>query len=1158
MSFIKTREYFNNDRLPFTVAEEEFGDVLPGNEQEKSKIVHSSLVDTHVKKRFNFSGNDLGDETDLGNYVYGATSTPSDSYKRIQDYFRNIESLGIKPEAVNKDDKILKRSTAAIVPPVPKFMKDLAIDSANQFMGSVAKSGFDMGEFVTRIIPKGIETHRTFHLPNTEDEKKMRELQNEVRSITGDSDFFAESTDTNSLESMLSGGNEPEGLDKLSGKTFQDVQKKLFEIRRLFLKSKRLKEKNSAEQLEKSFLDQFGKEFGNMQESIEQTYKVTPEFQKSFLGKFTGAAGSLPIFAVGGGLSVKSKLIGKLIGNTILIGSHVGENQDAFLQRIGKTKETATQQELNAAFGSAVIKALPQALFTKVAADQQFRTVFDLATKTTRKELVKAIPKAFLVGGVSETIEERTTQLIGDVATQILEDENHKIVDLSPEGLIQEVQNSIISFVLGGGTKASFDFAGGIDQRRLKILMADGLPASDQELDAIRESVTDEEVQDSFAEIEGGDKAANAVIKALNGDKKARDHILNNSVPEENKPNNQKTKTNKDTIQLKIQTSKDIRDAVGLEENEREKRRELEADLTEAKDKKLTEKTENVSKDILNPKHSKKSFDALEHAAATIKVGELLNARDELIQQQVKAIKEGDEKTFNDKQIEISEIDQSIDLITRASDTSGTEASRVLNIRRLILKRDDFSITALQNKAIAAKKAELTPEELKKITEAAKDVKKAQEKYDEIEKEIKSEIGDKTKGRITLEGLTDKQIKKIVDAAIKLEQEKRKASNLIEGIRKLSALGLVGDALTLSRPILTMLDLSFVGNQGLFWAFTHPVIATKTLKDGFVTFFNSHTYDQIMEMHKLHPNHDKRIKAGLELTEIGKKRDNQREELFDNNIALFLPGVKRSERSFVAMGNTLRILAFDQYLNAFPDASTKELKFVADFINKMSGRGHLGHPSGISKLIAKGFFAPRFTVSTFQAPVVPFRAWNEKRVRNYIFKDMAKFLGVGLAMMWFAKMAGFEVGDDPDSSDFGRIIIGNWRWDVFGRFAQVFRLFAILASQTSKNYGEEEAGRDIDLYQASGRFLSYKLSPSITLPKEVLTGKNVFGGDISLQETFRNHFIPIGIKEISETLNSDEGLPITTTNIGMAITGFATRIDNKEKKKSKSKKIKKL
>jgi hypothetical protein len=167
------------------------------------------------------------------------------------------------------------------------------------------------------------------------------------------------------------------------------------------------------------------------------------------------------------------------------------------------------------------------------------------------------------------------------------------------------------------------------------------------------------------------------------------------------------------------------------------------------------------------------------------------------------------------------------------------------------------------------------------------------------------------------------------------------------------------------------------------------------------------------------------------------------------------------------------------------------------------------------------FFAPRFAVSRPQA--IYLAAKNIKSnpaVAKEAGLDFLALGGVAMAIMGLAKLAGGDVGWDPEDSDFGKIVLGNVRIDVFGGMLQPARLAAIMFAQIQGRMGllkkeDPETGEmmtratKVDITEALWRYLQYKMSPTVQIPLELARGKDVVGKPVGVGESFGRKLVPI-------------------------------------------------
>tara|TARA_R110000765_G_scaffold10161_3_gene31767 strand:- start:314 stop:1159 length:846 start_codon:yes stop_codon:yes gene_type:complete len=206
-----------------------------------------------------------------------------------------------------------------------------------------------------------------------------------------------------------------------------------------------------------------------------------------------------------------------------------------------------------------------------------------------------------------------------------------------------------------------------------------------------------------------------------------------------------------------------------------------------------------------------------------------------------------------------------------------------------------------------------------------------------------------------------------------------------------------------------------------------------------------------------------------------------------STLAEKLPGVLRSERNMVTGLNLLRAGLMSDFLGKHPNASEEAKHAYARYVNIATGRGDLGKLTGAGEALASAFFAPRFAVSRIQVPYEAIAAFaKHPELRGELGKQWGALLTTGLGVLWLGSMAGASVGLDPDDSDWGKLVIGgNKHIDLWGGTQQPMRL--LVKALKGMATGDGDSLKDI------GRFLRYKLAPSVALVSEQQTGKDAIG-----------------------------------------------------------------
>ena len=252
-----------------------------------------------------------------------------------------------------------------------------------------------------------------------------------------------------------------------------------------------------------------------------------------------------------------------------------------------------------------------------------------------------------------------------------------------------------------------------------------------------------------------------------------------------------------------------------------------------------------------------------------------------------------------------------------------------------------------------------------------------------------------------------------------------------------------------------------------------------------------------------------------------------------------------SERHYVTFLNLMRYEAFAQFVEAYPDASMDDLRAWADFVNKASGRGDLGSFSGAARALSLGLFSPRFTVSRWQALTALLKHARRPSVRNEIMRDLGSFVGVRLALLALSSVAlgaladdedDVSVGLDPTKSDFGKLVAGDVRLDVWAGVQQPVRAVLRVGMLPTATYAPgalEVAGIDPDdaapgfgngVVDIAANFFGYKLSPQVSASIALFEGQNAVGEEQGPGETVVRSVIPLSGQETFDAVRDGDVL----------------------------------
>ena len=396
----------------------------------------------------------------------------------------------------------------------------------------------------------------------------------------------------------------------------------------------------------------------------------------------------------------------------------------------------------------------------------------------------------------------------------------------------------------------------------------------------------------------------------------------------------------------------------------------------------------------------------------------------------------------------------------------------------------------------------------------------------------------------------------------------RAAVRAAQAALKPKTIGSIADSvINLPRSLMASGDLSAVGNQAAPLVRRHPILAARAL---FTSLANLRTADAetVNAAIRLSPNHYLREIAGLYLSPVGAEADvaalSQREETFRSRLVertswlwragigagvgtvAFGPGVGTaagaaygvaskavvtlSENQYGVFLNTLRAAAFDAWAEANGGATVEDLRAVARVINLATGRGELGRAEALSAPLATVLFSPRLTAARFQLPWAVLRTSSSRTERAYAAQVLGSFVGLNLLFLAALDLGTdddeWQVGWDPRSSDFGRIVGGpgdRLRIDIWGGYAANARLLAraLLGASDAAGLTDRPKGlREIDPADEIGRYANSKKAPWLGLLFTAMTGKDFKGDPTTLARTVREGSLPITVNETLDALDT--------------------------------------
>ncbi len=343
-----------------------------------------------------------------------------------------------------------------------------------------------------------------------------------------------------------------------------------------------------------------------------------------------------------------------------------------------------------------------------------------------------------------------------------------------------------------------------------------------------------------------------------------------------------------------------------------------------------------------------------------------------------------------------------------------------------------------------------------------------------------------------------------------------------------SSKGQIVDALNLLRATLASGDLSATFRQGLILLLTRPQDAPRAFWRQLKAFASEKISAEMDDMLAKRPLYESAIRDGVEFTSFRKGvRMAAKEEPFFSNMAERLPMVRRSERAFTTFLNEMRMGSYEAAHAAMKaqGATAAQMKLMARFVNLASGRGIL--PKNLDQyapVLNTVLFSARYQMSTLQLPRQIGRMLLSKN--PYMRKEAAKafitFVGGGATLVGLlnaTKVGKVEI--DPRSGDFGKIIVGDTRLDIWRGYVQYVRFAAqMLAGERKSAYGNMNKAQRYDI---AFRFLQSKASPALGIMVDLLKGENFMGetlfeGTKGLSKTVRDRVMPLALQDVMDAM----------------------------------------
>lgn len=401
-----------------------------------------------------------------------------------------------------------------------------------------------------------------------------------------------------------------------------------------------------------------------------------------------------------------------------------------------------------------------------------------------------------------------------------------------------------------------------------------------------------------------------------------------------------------------------------------------------------------------------------------------------------------------------------------------------------------------------------------------------------------------------------------------------------------------GEAMRVTRSIAASLDLSGILRQGGMAAVAHNPEWRKGVEAVGKSFDDAKFTELVKTLPERFDSYQLAKNSGIAIDESAAKLGGEKVEYFTSKLAEKIPGVKLSERAYVAMLNETRMNIFETYAKSWGLMETggktpaqlkhmeRQAADLAQFVNSITGRGNLGALEDIAPKLNNMMFSPRFFASRINNIFAPFVATanallpegkaiglaghnlveggGDWKMAALAWRDMSAWTGVMASTLAMAKLSGADVGDDPSASDFGKIRVGNSFIDVTGGMGNLARTAYRLTtgeykSRSGKKTDLDERGFGPDKKDVLIDYLRNVVSPNVDIGMSVFLegNRDIAGNDLGVMGHIPT---PLGVKDLWEAWQEDlkgnpslsdliegapEGLPRLPTAENQGIKGAA-------------------
>ena len=336
------------------------------------------------------------------------------------------------------------------------------------------------------------------------------------------------------------------------------------------------------------------------------------------------------------------------------------------------------------------------------------------------------------------------------------------------------------------------------------------------------------------------------------------------------------------------------------------------------------------------------------------------------------------------------------------------------------------------------------------------------------------------------------------------------------------------DVANVPRAIMASWDFSATLRQGMILGIMRPNQVPRAFFKSLKAFASEKLGLEMDDLMRADPDFVRAVTKQVDFTDfrVGAKIA-AREESFASSYVQRIPGVRPSERAYITYLNQMRLGAFKSAAPVWEalGASDADLNGLGQFINAASGRGNVPRAlkgKNILPFLNTIFFSPRLQLSRLQLPLM--LGSKNPYVRREAARGIVTFMGAVGSLLGLLHVTGVgTVETDPRSADFGKLKVGDTRFDIWTGYAQYSRFIAqMLTGERKSAFGNMS---EVERLQTVARFTQSKTAPAIGLFLDLLRGETYLGEEIvgetaDLPRQVQNRLFPLFIQDMLDAFET--------------------------------------